>query len=69
MTTSKRRDFIRFVSSGQHVEIIALGEETTPSRKVSTPGILAGQIALKNDFDAPLPDDMRRVFEGDRLVA
>lgn len=50
---------------GQNVELIALGEETKPARKVPIPGILAGSIALKDDFDAPLPDDMRRAFEGD----
>ena len=50
---------------GQQVELIALGEEPKPARKIPTPGILAGKIALKDDFDAPLPEDLRRAFEGD----
>ena len=49
---------------GQKVELIALGEEGKPARKFPTPGALAGKIALKDDFDAPLPDDMRRAFRG-----
>jgi hypothetical protein len=50
---------------GQHIELIALGEERQPSRRAPVPGALAGKIALKEDFDAPLPDDIRRSFEGD----
>jgi len=50
---------------GQQVELIALGQDSKQRRKVPTPGILAGKIALKDDFDAPLPDDIRRAFEGD----
>ena len=50
---------------GQHVELIALGEEERPARRAPTPGALAGKIALKEDFDAPLPDDIRRSLEGD----
>ena len=29
------------------------------------PGLLKGKITLGADFDAPLPDDMMRVFGGD----
>lgn len=50
---------------GQHIELIALGEESKPARKLPTPGILAGRLALKENFDDPLPDDLRRAFEGD----
>jgi hypothetical protein len=50
---------------GQRIELIALGEERPPSRRAPVPGALAGKIALKEDFDAPLPDDIRRAFEGD----
>lgn len=49
---------------GQQVELIALSQETKPNIKVPTPGILAGKIRLKDDFDAPLPDDLRQAFEG-----
>jgi len=50
---------------GQHVQLIALGEEPKSPRKLPTPGLLARKIALKADFDAPLPDDLRSAFEGD----
>ena len=50
---------------GQRIELIALGEERPPSRRAPVPGALAGKIALKEDFDAPLPDDIRRAFEGE----
>lgn len=53
------------VLRGQRVEIIALGEELKHARKLPVPGILAGQLALKENFDDPLPDDLRRAFEGD----
>ena len=50
---------------GQQVELIALSQENKQQVKVPTPGILAGKIRLRDDFDAPLPDDMRQAFEGD----
>ena len=53
---------------GQHIELIALGEkeeEARPSRRAPVPGALAGKIALKENVDAPLPDDIQRAFEGD----
>lgn len=50
---------------GQHIELIALGEEARPSRRVPIPGALAGKIALKEGFDAPLPEDIQRSFDGD----
>lgn len=34
----------------------------TPRRK---PGRLKGRIRIADDFDAPLPDDVLRCFEGD----
>lgn len=49
---------------GQHVERVAYSHEATPPIKIPTPGILAGKIRLKDDFDAPLPDDLREAFEG-----
>jgi hypothetical protein len=50
---------------GQRVELIALGEAQPPSRVAPVAGGLLGQIKLKDNFDAPLPDDVRRAFEGD----
>ncbi|WP_433937178.1 prevent-host-death protein [Sorangium cellulosum] len=50
---------------GQRVELIALGEAQPPARIAPVAGSLRGQIEVKDDFDAPLPDDIRRAFEGD----
>ncbi|HEV8054390.1 MAG: type II toxin-antitoxin system Phd/YefM family antitoxin [Chloroflexi bacterium] len=33
-------------------------------RPVFTPGQFAGRIALSDDFDEPLPDDLLDAFEG-----
>lgn len=50
---------------GQRVEIIALGETQPEASVAPVAGGLRGRIQLKDDFDAPLPDDVRRAFEGD----
>jgi hypothetical protein len=50
---------------GQRVEIIALGEAQPPAPVAPVPGGMRGRIHLKDDFDAPLPDDVQRAFEGD----
>jgi prevent-host-death family protein len=34
---------------------------TPPQRK---PGYLRGQITIHDDFDSPLPDDLRKAFDG-----
>lgn len=44
---------------GQSVELIALSREVKQQVNVPIPGILAGQIRLADDFDAPLPDELR----------
>jgi prevent-host-death family protein len=36
----------------------------TPQRKKRTLGLLAGQLTIPDDFDAPLPDDILADFEG-----
>ncbi|KYG04058.1 hypothetical protein BE21_48730 [Sorangium cellulosum] len=50
---------------GQRVELIALGEAQPPARVAPVAGSFRGQIEMKDDFDAPLPEDIRRAFEGD----
>ncbi len=35
-----------------------------PERPPRVFGLLAGQIRIADDFDAPLPDDMLKHFEG-----
>lgn len=58
------------VSHGEEVMIARAGRPIarlvpmTPIRPARTPGFLRGSIRISDDFDAPLPDDLRRSFEG-----
>jgi len=58
------------VSRGEEVTIAKAGKPIarlvpiTSSRPTRTPGFLRGKIRISNDFDAPLPDDVQRSFEG-----
>ena len=55
------------------MEVIVLDDEPTdppnPEEVHSKPkrrfGTMAGQIKIADDFDAPLPRDILRAFEGD----
>ncbi|XXX73190.1 hypothetical protein WMF30_36630 [Sorangium sp. So ce134] len=53
---------------GKNVEVIILEDEsasrrpTPPARKLGT---LRGMFDVPEDFDAPLPEDMLRAFEGE----
>ncbi|HEX2687376.1 MAG TPA: hypothetical protein VHN14_12205 [Kofleriaceae bacterium] len=54
---------------GKRVEVIVV-EEEAPSEPGITPqrrplGIMRGQFIVPDDFDAPLPSDIQRSFEGD----
>ena len=55
---------------GKRVEVIVM-EEETPSEVRATPhrqrhlGVLRGKLVVPDDFDAPLPPDIQRYFEGD----
>jgi prevent-host-death family protein len=40
--------------------LVALAQRTAPRPL----GLLAGQVSVGADFDAPLPDDMQLAFEG-----
>ena len=40
--------------------LVPLGSAKRPRR----PGLLKGRIRIRKDFDAPLPDDVLRRFEG-----
>lgn len=51
------------------VKILAMDQQTKNPKKAPTPGILAGNIRLGSDFDAPLPDDLRHAFEGSSTTA
>ena len=42
--------------------LVPLAPAEKPKKRVL--GLLAGQITLSDDFDAPLPDDLLDMFEG-----
>ncbi len=58
------------VSRGEEVTIAKAGKPiarlvpVSTSRPTRTPGFLRGKIRFSDDFDAPLPDDVQRSFEG-----
>ena len=58
------------VSRGEEVTIAKAGKPiarlvpVTTSRPTRTPGFLRGKIRISDDFDAPLPGDVQRGFEG-----
>jgi prevent-host-death family protein len=58
------------VSRGEEVTIAKAGKPiarlvpATTMRPIRTPGFLRGKIRISDDFDAPLPDELQRGFEG-----
>ena len=61
-------DLERF--AGKRVEVIVLDDDqpdtaAAASRPKRRFGTMAGQIKVADDFDAPLPPDLQRAFEGD----
>ncbi len=58
------------VIRGEEITIAKAGKPiarlvpVTTSRPTRTPGFLRGKIRISDDFDAPLPDDVQRSFEG-----
>lgn len=56
---------------GKRVEVIVMEDEPTerPSRKPEATkrrfGTLAGKLEIAEDFDAPLPPDIQRYFDGE----
>jgi antitoxin (DNA-binding transcriptional repressor) of toxin-antitoxin stability system len=59
------------VNAGEHLVVIDGGRAVAELRPVAatrpTPrpfGLAAGAFAVPDDFDAPLPDDILREFEG-----
>jgi hypothetical protein len=54
---------------GKRVEVIVVEEETeiqAPSTALKRPlGILRGQFVVPEDFDAPLPPEIQRYFDGE----
>ena len=50
-------DFVEFLKARSRPENVA-----TPARRLGT---LAGQFTVPADFDAPLPPEVQRYFEGE----
>lgn len=65
-------DLERF--SGKRVEVIVLEDDQPDTAAVREGalkpkprfGTMAGQIKVADDFDAPLPPDLQRAFEGNQ---
>jgi hypothetical protein len=55
---------------GKRVEVIVVEEEVpseieAPPRGQRPLGLLRGQFVVPDDFDAPLPSEIQRYFDGD----
>jgi hypothetical protein len=59
---------------GKRVEVIVVEDEGQSSRAVSAEsagakqrplGLYRGQFSIPEDFDAPLPDDVQKYFDGE----
>jgi hypothetical protein len=54
---------------GKRVEVIVLDDEQIDAANVPRPrrrfGTMAGKLKAADDFDAPLPPDIQRAFDGD----
>lgn len=61
---------IEAVENGEEITIARAGRpvarltQLQPAMKPRSLGILAGEISIPDDFDAPLPDDVLSIFEG-----
>lgn len=59
------------VEAGEHLVVVRAGRPVaelrpvTPTRSTPRPfGLAAGAFTVPDDFDAPLPEDVLREFEG-----
>jgi prevent-host-death family protein len=59
-------------ASGEEIIIAKAGKPTARltglgrKRRSRRPGLLKGRIWIADDFEAPLPPDVMRAFEGDK---
>jgi prevent-host-death family protein len=59
------------VEAGEHLVVVRGGRPVAELRSIAVPrsaprpfGLCAGEFTVPDDFDAPLPDDILREFEG-----
>jgi len=55
---------------GKRVEVIVVEDEGQPAPLSQPPtrrplGLLRGRLVVPDDFDAPLPPDLQKYFDGD----
>lgn len=55
-------DEVIIARAGQPIAVLKPFGEIKKRRK---PGLLKGQLIIKNGFDAPLPDDLLKSFNGE----
>ena len=63
---------LRRVQAGEEITIARAGEPVAKlvavarqSKEPRVPGRWKGRIVIRDDFDAPLPDVIRKAFEGE----
>jgi antitoxin (DNA-binding transcriptional repressor) of toxin-antitoxin stability system len=63
--------FLRLVESGETIVIVKAGKPVAELRPISSSskalrpvGLCAGDFSVPDDFDAPLPEEVIREFEG-----
>lgn len=67
---SHPREYLRRVLEGETLVVfrddraVAEIRPLPPSRKLRPIGLARGEFVVPDDFDAPLPDDIRAAFEG-----
>lgn len=58
------------VAEGAEIVIARAGDPVArlvpikPAKPIRRPGFLKGRIRIADDFDAPLPDELLKAFEG-----
>ena len=65
MTAEEGKRVEAIVLEDDQPDTAAGGDASKPKRRVGT---MAGQIEVAEDFDAPLPLDLQRAFEGEGIT-
>ena len=55
-------NFLRGAYGKVEAKLVAATEPELPKKHI---GLLAGKLTIPDDFDAPLPDELLKAFEGD----